>query len=361
MLLDSLRRLSLSLPLLVLGGCPNETPAEVPQEGSSGGSTTTGPMQPTATGVITNGPSTGIADDTGSGGPSDGSCCSAHPEAGCDDPDVATCVCRQEASCCAFAWAEACADMAVQDCGGCETATTTGETTTTGEPPEGACCEPSMMPGCSDAPGIERCVCAQDDFCCNEAWDGMCVDQAHNDCGAQCQVGSGGDCCAGNGSTGCDDPMITQCTCELDPYCCDEEWDGLCVSEAHYGCDGMCGLPPANQEDCCTATDGPGCDDMMMTECTCMLDNQCCLVSWTNECIQQGVNACDLMCEGFEPQPPCCQVQMGPGCGDMDIEDCVCAFDDFCCNMQWDGVCVDEAQNACMLECIVGPAMGGGA
>jgi hypothetical protein len=38
----------------------------------------------------------------------------------------------------------------------------------------GNCCEPHDEPGCT-GPGVSSCVCANDDFCCTEDWDPLCV------------------------------------------------------------------------------------------------------------------------------------------------------------------------------------------
>ena len=37
----------------------------------------------------------------------------------------------------------------------------------------------------------------------------------------------------------------------------------------------------------------------------------------------------------------CCERGHGPGCSDSDIEACVCAVDAWCCDVTWDGLCVD--------------------
>jgi hypothetical protein len=39
----------------------------------------------------------------------------------------------------------------------------------------------------------------------------------------------------------------------------------------------------------------------------------------------------------------CCVIGTEPGCQDAEIEACVCAIDDFCCDILWDELCVDEA------------------
>ena len=48
----------------------------------------------------------------------------------------------------------------------------------------------------------------------------------------------------------------------------------------------------------------------------------------------------------------CCMAQMGAGCDVMEVQDCVCAFDDFCCTDTWDDQCVGEAQNNCGAVCM---------
>lgn len=396
---------------VLLGGC-SDAPPETSGSGESSSTTDTtgpGPMPVTSTGST----STGVLDGTGSSGSTGSSgvgdtgnpqdCCATHPDPGCDDPELATCVCDQEAFCCAFAWDAGCVDLAEQ-CGGCgaATGTTTGETTGGTDP--SACCMPSDQPGCLDDPALETCVCGLDAFCCDTQWDDQCVqeavrqcgatcvmggdaccapagtpgcpgdpgveacvcaidssccdtewtdtcvDTAQNDCGLAC-MGAGGDCCAPSGGLGCDDMAVSDCVCALDPFCCDTQWDDICVSEAQYACMDACGLPPANMGDCCMAQPGPGCGDMAVTDCACMVDNACCLFPWDDHCIQISVTACGIECAGVDPLPGCCLVQPGPGCDDMVVSDCVCAFDDFCCDTQWDGQCVDEAQNDCMLDC----------
>jgi hypothetical protein len=47
----------------------------------------------------------------------------------------------------------------------------------------------------------------------------------------------------------------------------------------------------------------------------------------------------------------CCIAHMGTGCEVQDIEDCVCGFDSFCCNTQWDSICADEAPMLCGAVC----------
>lgn len=49
------------------------------------------------------------------------------------------------------------------------------------------CCFANGSPEC-ELPGVTTCVCAQDPFCCGTTWDNLCVQQAVNDCGAECSL-----------------------------------------------------------------------------------------------------------------------------------------------------------------------------
>ena len=49
-----------------------------------------------------------------------------------------------------------------------------------------------------------------------------------------------GDCCAANGTPGCDDADCCQAVCAIDPFCCDIQWDLVCVNGACDLCDGLC-------------------------------------------------------------------------------------------------------------------------
>ncbi|MBK7585368.1 MAG: hypothetical protein IPI67_34905 [Myxococcales bacterium] len=50
-----------------------------------------------------------------------------------------------------------------------------------------------------------------------------------------------GDCCTTQQWAGCGDPSVYKCVCPQDPFCCNNNWDGICVSEVtSLGC-GKCG------------------------------------------------------------------------------------------------------------------------
>jgi hypothetical protein len=101
-------------------------------------------------------------------------------------------------------------------------------------------------------------------------------------------------CCAAGVAAGCSDPAVEACVCGQDPFCCDTQWDDLCAMSA---------------------------------------------------------DACGGNCGGGGGGGGCCMVQATPGCADPAIENCVCVIDAFCCTMQWDDICVQEAQVDCGAAC----------
>ncbi|MCR9164781.1 MAG: hypothetical protein ACE37F_33610 [Nannocystaceae bacterium] len=99
------------------------------------------------------------------------------------------------------------------------------------------CCV-SGAAGCADVP-VQACVCEADPYCCNTAWDSLCVGEVDSlGCGT---CGSEVACCGTSGDPGCERPDTESCVCDADPYCCNVAWDSLCVSEVEsLGC-GSCG------------------------------------------------------------------------------------------------------------------------
>jgi len=43
-------------------------------------------------------------------------------------------------------------------------------------------------------------------------------------------------CCNVHPEVGCDDPVCTQTICAYDPWCCQVNWDSICVYEAFQDC-----------------------------------------------------------------------------------------------------------------------------
>ena len=116
-----------------------------------------------------------------------------------------------------------------------------------GNPP---CDEPHETPGCLK-PGCCDLVCENDPFCCEEAWDSVCVEVATELC-AEVYCPEEGDCLEPHPTPGC----IDEACCELvrlhDPFCGWGTWDSMCVEGAFEWCGSAieCPItPPADAVD----------------------------------------------------------------------------------------------------------------
>lgn len=208
------------------------------------------------------------------------------------------------------------------------TTTTTGTTTaddvvdpTNDTNPDGTgCCEIHDGIGCDEA-AVQACVCDESPECCTFGWDDLCVDRALA-CDATCMPdpdpttmttdpsdtsqtdpetgpsddstgnpgGNDGPCCeAVQSGTGCGDADITACTCDVDPYCCEEFWDEYCVAEASQYCPIDCG------NDCCMAHDATACNDAEVFGCV-IEQMESCYDSWSQSCVDTAQAQCGLAC-----------------------------------------------------------------
>jgi len=149
----------------------------------------------------------------------------------------------------------------------------------------GTCAHPECTPGGPLTPSCSSCasaVCSHDPFCCNVAWDSICVSEVPTFCGSTFCTGGGtptdagtpdagtpdagtpdagtpdagtpdaGTADGGTGST-CSHPLCTTggpltptcdpCAgkiCGADPFCCNSAWDSICVSEVPTFCGTTC-------------------------------------------------------------------------------------------------------------------------
>jgi len=156
-------------------------------------------------------------------------------------------------------------------------------------------------------------------------------------------VGGEGDCCIDNNSPGCEDPTIEACVCTIDNYCCETEWDDICAGYATNNCDECdAGTTGGMNEDCCTEQMSPGCTDVGIQDCVCALDPYCCDTQWDSTCVGRvGADLCGPACDPDDADGPCCSGNGTPGCEVNAVETCVCMADSFCCDIEWDSMCVD--------------------
>lgn len=148
------------------------------------------------------------------------------------------------------------------------------------------CCVDHVGTGCDNA-ACETAVCDYDPSCCEIEWDQTCAFLASDlFCSDLCQAGgpecgdgvvnqdveacdgddlagmtcedldtdtpAGSNCYNARAETGCDDAACQEVVCEIDEYCCEEDWDEICAGEAlelcvdyvggGLACDGSCQL-----------------------------------------------------------------------------------------------------------------------
>src|SRR4029453_8138066 len=109
-----------------------------------------------------------------------------------------------------------------------------------GCPPSDHNCYETGGPRCTNLACCAQ-VCAADPFCCETAWDGICVGEALSMCG-NCGNPNNGSCAVAHASPGCNDSTCCAAVCAIDPFCCDTQWDNISVAEANdicFACGGI--------------------------------------------------------------------------------------------------------------------------
>jgi len=169
-----------------------------------------------------------------------------------------------------------------------------------------------------------------------------------------------GDCCAPSATPGCADAAVEACVCAQDPVCCEQPWDAVCVAAVDDLQCGSCGadppggdtggFPPPEGGACCMPGAMPGCADMNVAQCVCAEDPFCCEMQWDETCVEAvdalGCGACGGGGDDGGQPPPggnCCAPTGMPGCGDPAVEECICGAngDLYCCFVEWDDLCAE--------------------
>ncbi len=235
-------------------------------------------------------------------------------------------MCASDPFCCEVAWDTLCVEDAYGRCG-CG-----GELT-------GSCFQSHSTPWCSDDYCCET-VCAFDTYCCNVAWDSLCVTQAFANCSCG---GVETHSCFAPGGPYCNDAACCNLVCDIDPYCCNVTWDSTCVTEANNYCLGCGGVSTGS----CFETHGPFCNDEDCCNTVCAVDGYCCNVSWDAACVNEATQMC-LTGYCGAPNSHSCFVPGDAYCNDASCCNTVCAIDPYCCNNNWDSLCVTEAFINCL-------------
>jgi hypothetical protein len=159
-------------------------------------------------------------------------------------------------------------------------------------------------------------------------------------------------------SASCD--SCASAVCAADDYCCNTNWDSLCVGLVDQECDNLCNpVVMCNLPLCMpSATEfmNPNCDPCVTS--VCMADSVCCGQhatlpgAWDELCVgevKDGVAhpACNSLC--------CAHSECSSGAKlDATCSDCatsVCAGDPYCCNNTWDSICVGKANADSKCNC----------
>ncbi len=161
-----------------------------------------------------------------------------------------------------------------------------------------------------------------------------------------------GSCFVAHDSPGCDLEECCQLICnEVDPFCCNKQWDGVCVNSAEEFCDTSMTCP--GTADCYEAHASPSCVNEECCADVCDEMPTCCQLEWTQECADLAFEECPC---GAPDSGDCFAVNETPGCEELECCSRVCGMDGFCCYAGWEETCVIEASQfcgvpACELQC----------
>lgn len=216
----------------------------------------------------------------------------------------------------------------------------------------GACkkeCVESDTAGCSGCP-CEKCVCEADEFCCDSAWDNLCVTACSEDCGGPaCTASVLAPPVCGDGAC---EGLESCTTCGIDCGGCGGTCgDGKCGLNEHCGsCPADCG---ACASFCAEGKKTPGCPGCACEQCVCAKDKFCCETAWDPQCIGE----CSKDCGG----KTCPQILCGDGicsgnescksCG-VDCGPCVVKCGDGTCSAP------NETATSCPADCGTGSCVG---
>ena len=210
-----------------------------------------------------------------------------------------------------------------------------------------ACCATDAKPGCAaDAP-VAACVCAADPYCCEAEWDTVCVHKIQNlKCGVCCIPECGGKACGDDGCGGSCGYCTGNSWCAPSGACTPCSCGGRTCGEDQCGtscgtCAGGSFCNPAGACETCTCSGKPCGDDGCGTSCgTCPGGEVC----QAGQCVTPTLSLC-------------CDTTDAPGCAaEPAVETCVCAEDEYCCTTAWDDYCVSEVGPlgcgfCCMPDC----------
>jgi hypothetical protein len=284
-----------------------------------------------------------------------GNCWDGHGAPGCNRPDCCAFVCLKDAFCCTSSWDSTCAQLAADNPGSCIRPNPgdpdAGDPCVPHDNPSSSSVECSAAICKADA---FCCETAWDANCAAEA-----LINPDCPCFAECGDPCAGDCCSAHPTPNCRDASCCKLVCAEDPFCCEEEWDGSCSQIARSLCAGpgaACPAPTCGSDElrsCCTASPVPFCSNETCCRAVCALDPICCSQAWDAVCVSYATSKnfadeCECVGDGCTGAGgSCVQPHAEPGCEDLACCQTVCSFDPSCCDLAWDASCVSFAQTFC--------------
>ncbi len=163
-----------------------------------------------------------------------------------------------------------------------------------------SCLSTHATTGCD---GTDCCltVCTLDPTCCINDWDASCVNIANISCVGYCGAQASGSCYVAHSNPSCDNSICCAAVCGIDPFCCSGNWDFTCVQYAGFACPGTPGTCGVASGSCFEPHAQAACNDVDCCNAVCSIDPSCCSQSWDAICVYAAEQTCVAGCIPFAP------------------------------------------------------------
>ncbi len=158
--------------------------------------------------------------------------------------------------------------------------------------PSALSCLVVHSPGGCDNLSCCTLVCTLDPTCCINSWDSSCVNLANESCAGYCGAAASGSCYGSHANPSCDTAACCSAVCAIDPYCCTVTWDITCVQYAGFACAGTPGTCGQTAGSCFTPHQQGACSNTACCEAVCSVDPSCCQQSWDILCVYAAEQVC---------------------------------------------------------------------
>ena len=158
-----------------------------------------------------------------------------------------------------------------------------------------SCLTVHAQPGC-DSANCCLAVCNLDPTCCINDWDSNCVLFANAACAGYCGAEASGNCFAAHANPACNNSACCTAVCNLDPFCCSSSWDVNCAIFAGFACPGNPGTCGVTADSCFEPHPQGACNDVDCCNAVCTIDPACCEQSWDQICVYTAEEVCVFGC-----------------------------------------------------------------